>query len=597
MPHLNAIYPDGSIKEIASKEEALVILRHSTSHLLAAAVLELFPGTHLGIGPATAEGFYYDFEKESNFNQEDLSRIEDKMREIAGRHLPFEPVLMDKPEAIDLFQNEGEHLKVELIQERAGDRLSCYRLGKMLDFCRGPHVANSDRLKNFRLLSNAGSYWKGDEKNLQLQRIYGTTFFDPQELEDHLQRLEEARKRDHRKLGKELELFSVFEIAGPGFIYWLPKGTTLRTELESFLRSEHLKRGYQYVTIPHVARNNLFKTSGHYDYYRQNMYILDIEDEEYVIKPMNCPGHILIYKSSLRSYRDLPLRFTEFGTVYRYEKSGTLHGMLRVRGFTQDDAHIFCSPDQAYDEVVGVIDFARFVLSTFGFQDYEIDLSVRDPEQPGDYAGSSEDWDHAEDALRRALDALGLRYTRREGEAVFYGPKIDMKLIDALGRGWQATTIQFDFNLPQRFDVTYIGSDSNKHRVIMIHRALFGSLERFVGVLIEHFAGAFPVWMAPVQVVMIPISEKHHDYARKLQKELIEQGFRSHLDDRNEKMGYKIREAQMQKVPYMLIMGDKEVADGNISVRNRFEGDLGRQSLQEFTGHLAELIRRRAIRP
>lgn len=597
MDILRVVYADGSIKEIASPEDSLEVFRHSTSHLLAAAVQELFPGTHLGIGPPTEDGFYYDFERDGTFGEEDLARIEDKMREIAARQLPFEPLLMDKAEAITLFRKRGEHLKVELIEERADDRLSCYRLGEMLDFCRGPHVVNSSLLKNYKLLSNAGSYWKGDEHNLQLQRIYGTAFFSAQALEEHLKKLEEARKRDHRKLGKELELFSTFDIAGPGFIYWLPKGTILRSELESFLRREHLKRGYQYVTIPHIARNTLWKTSGHYDYYRENMYILHIENEEYVIKPMNCPGHILIYKSNLRSYRDLPVRYTEFGTVYRYERSGTLHGMMRVRGFTQDDAHIFCAPEQVYDEVLGVIDFAQYVLGAFGFKDYEIDLSVRDPQHPEHYAGRPEDWQYAEDALRRALEHRGLPYTRKEGEAVFYGPKIDMKLIDALGRGWQATTIQFDFNLPERFDVTYVGSDSSKHRVIMIHRALFGSLERFTGVLIEHFAGAFPIWLAPVQVALVPISEKHHEYARNLHRELSDRGFRVHLDDRNEKMGYKIREAQLQKIPYMLVMGDKEVAGGTVSVRNRFNGDEGARSVEEFALQLGELIRQRAIRP
>jgi threonyl-tRNA synthetase len=597
MQPIKAIYPDGQTKEIVSLEEALSVYRHSTSHLMAAAVQELFPGTHLGIGPATDDGFYYDFETESPFHQEDLEKIEARMREICQRDLEIQPFLWDKQAAIEYFRGKGEHLKVELIEERAGDTLSCYRLGEMVDFCRGPHIARSGLLKHFKLLSNAAAYWKGDEKREPLQRIYGTGFFSQDDLQAYLNKLEEARKRDHRKLGKELQLFQIFDIAGPGFVYWMPKGTTLRYELESFTRQEHLRRGYQFVTIPHLARNTLFKTSGHYDFFRENMYVLDIEEEEYVIKPMNCPGHILIYKTGLHSYRDLPIRYAEFGTVYRYEKSGTLHGMLRVRGFTQDDAHIFCTPDQVYSEVLGVIDFAEFILKTFGFEDYRIELSVWDPARAENYAGTAENWQSAEDALRRALEEKGLNYTRKEGEAAFYGPKIDMKLIDAIGREWQATTIQFDFNLPERFDVTYIGPDSAKHRVIMIHRALFGSIERFTGVLLEHFAGAVPAWLSPVQVVLVPISERHHEYAKEVKDRLVSRGFRVQLDDRNEKMGYKIREAQMQKVPFMLVVGDKEASQGLVSVRNRFQGDEGQCSVEAFVLRLEQLVSSRAIQP
>ncbi len=597
MQPIKAVYPDGQAREIASPEEALAIFRHSTSHLMAAAVQDLFPGTRLGIGPATEDGFYYDFQTESPFHQEDLEKIEARMSELVRQDLEIQPFLWEKQAAIDYFRGKGEHLKVELIEERAGDTLSCYRLGEMVDFCRGPHMARTGLLADFKLLSNAASYWKGDEKREPLQRIYGTGFFSREDLQGYLHKLEEARKRDHRKLGKDLQLFHIFEMAGPGFVYWLPKGTTLRYELESFTRQEHLRRGYQFVTIPHLARNTLFKTSGHYSFFRENMYVLDIEEEEYVIKPMNCPGHILIYKTGLHSYRDLPIRYAEFGTVYRYEKSGTLHGMLRVRGFTQDDAHIFCTPDQVYSEVLGVIDFAEFILKTFGFEDYKIELSVWDPAHPENYAGTAENWQSAEDALRRALDEKGLRYARKEGEAAFYGPKIDMKLIDAIGREWQATTIQFDFNLPERFDVTYIGPDSAKHRVIMIHRALFGSIERFTGVLLEHFAGALPVWLSPVQVVLIPISERHHEYARQVQGRLTSAGLRVQMDDRNEKMGYKIREAQMQKVPFMLVVGDKEASGGLVSVRNRFQGDEGQCSVEDFLLRLQQLVATRAVQP
>ncbi len=597
MQPIKAVYPDGQAREIASPEEALAIFRHSTSHLMAAAVQDLFPGTRLGIGPATEDGFYYDFQTESPFHQEDLEKIEARMSELVRQDLEIQPFLWEKQAAIDYFRGKGEHLKVELIEERAGDTLSCYRLGEMVDFCRGPHMARTGLLADFKLLSNAASYWKGDEKREPLQRIYGTGFFSREDLQGYLHKLEEARKRDHRKLGKDLQLFHIFEMAGPGFVYWLPKGTTLRYELESFTRQEHLRRGYQFVTIPHLARNTLFKTSGHYSFFRENMYVLDIEEEEYVIKPMNCPGHILIYKTGLHSYRDLPIRYAEFGTVYRYEKSGTLHGMLRVRGFTQDDAHIFCTTDQVYSEVLGVIDFAEFILKTFGFEDYKIELSVWDPAHPENYAGTAENWQSAEDALRRALDEKGLRYARKEGEAAFYGPKIDMKLIDAIGREWQATTIQFDFNLPERFDVTYIGPDSAKHRVIMIHRALFGSIERFTGVLLEHFAGALPVWLSPVQVVLIPISERHHEYARQVQGRLTSAGLRVQMDDRNEKMGYKIREAQMQKVPFMLVVGDKEASGGLVSVRNRFQGDEGQCSVEDFLLRLQQLVATRAVQP
>ncbi len=592
-------YADGREGSITDPNEVLEIYRHSTSHLMAAAVNDLYPGTHLGIGPAISDGFYYDFERPESFGEEDLKKIEDRMRQLVARDLAYQPSIVSREEAIEYFSKQGEHLKVELIEEKAGQTLSCYRLGNLVDFCTGPHVLSTGRINpdSFRLLSLAGSYWKGDEHRERLQRIYGTAFLEPEGLKAYLHQLEEAKRRDHRKLGRELDLFSISEEAGPGLIFWHPKGTRVRLVIEDFMRKELFSRGYEFVTTPHIARHTLWQTSGHYDYYRENMYVFSIDDEEFVIKPMNCPGHIQIYNSKMRSYRELPLRYAEFGTVYRYEKSGVLHGMLRVRGFTQDDAHLFCTRDQVYGEISDLLDLVLFVMKSFGFSDYKVELSVRDEANKGKYAGSEEDWRMAEDALMEAMRAKNIEWTRMEGEAVFYGPKIDVKLIDAIGRPWQLSTVQFDFTLPKRFGLSYIGPDGQPHQPVMLHRALLGSVERFLGVLIEHYAGAFPLWLAPVQVVLIPIAERHQEYARQVEKGLVAAGLRVELDDRNEKMGYKIREAQNLKIPYMLVLGDKEAQNGCVSVRNRFQGDEGAQSLEEFLQKTMGFIEARAVRP
>lgn len=597
MQPLKAIRRDGTVFEVRNPDEALEILRHSTSHLMALAVSELFPEVHLGIGPPTSEGFYYDFETPHRFTDEDLKKIEQKMQELQEQDLRFEPSIVNQEEALNFFGNRGERLKTELIEERNGEVLSTYKLGKLVDFCTGPHVLSTGRLGTFKLLSIAGSYWKGDEHREQLQRIYGTAFFTESELKDYIERIEEARKRDHRRLGRDLDLFSIEERVAPGLIFWHPKGAKVRSIIEDFLRRELEQRGYQFVYTPHIAKNELWRTSGHYDYFRQHMYTLPVEDEEYVLKPMNCPGHILIYQSSKRSYRELPLRIAEFGTVYRYEKSGTLHGMLRVRGFTQDDAHIFCRPDQVLDEVVHTLDLAEYILKSFGFERYEVTLSVWDPAHPENYAGRPEEWTHAEAVLLEALQQKGWDYSRAEGEAAFYGPKIDVKLIDALGRSWQLSTFQFDFSLPVRFNVTYVGSDSKDHHVVMIHRALLGSMERFMGVLIEHYAGAFPIWLAPVQAVIIPVSEKHHAYSTAVEAELRQRGVRVEADLRNEKVGYKIRDHQLHKVPFMLIVGDREAEGRTVSVRNRFEGDQGAVPMDAFAATIKEFSDRKSVRP
>jgi threonyl-tRNA synthetase len=592
-------YADGTTGEISDPDAALEIYRHSTSHLMAAAVCNLFPGTHLGIGPAISDGFYYDFDRSEHFVEEDLGKIEAKMKELIAENLSFEAFLISKEEAIDSFTRQGENLKVELIQEKAGEQLSCYRLGDVVDFCTGPHLDSTGLIDpgSFRILNVAGSYWRGDEKNPQLQRIYGAAFLTPEDLAGYLDHLEEAKKRDHRKLGRELELFSISEEAGPGLVLWHPKGTRIRLIIEDFLRKELYRRGYEFVTTPHMARDVLWKTSGHYEYYRQNMYAFNIDDEEYVIKPMNCPGHIEIFKSQMRSYRDLPVRLAEFGTVYRYERSGTLHGLLRVRGFTQDDAHIFCTRDQVNVEISDLMDLVLYIMKSFGFDQYKVELSVRDESKKGDYAGTEEDWEMAENALTQSLSARGIEWARMEGEAVFYGPKIDVKLIDAIGRPWQLSTIQFDFTLPKRFNLSFIGSDGSAHQPVMLHRALLGSVERFLGVLIEQYAGAFPIWLAPVQAVIIPISERHQEYAREVMLRLLEADIRAEIDGRNEKMGFKIRAAQTKKIPYMLIVGDKELQSKEVSVRNRFHGDEGSQSLEGFLEKIEGFIKDRAVRP
>src|SRR5438874_845202 len=578
-----------------SSPEALEIYRHSSAHLLAAAVLELFPDAHPGVGPPTESGFFYDFHRERPFTEDDLQKIEAKMRELAQADLPYERVNYSKEEGLKLFEQKGEFLKCELIREKAEPVFSAYRTGKFLDFCRGPHIPSTARIKAFKLLSVAGAHWKGDERSHPLQRIYGTAFFTQKDLDAYLAQLDEARKRDHRRLGKDLDLFSIQDEAGPGLVFWHPKGGLIRKEIEDFLREELLRRGYQLVFTPHVGRLDLWKTSGHDSFYRANMFApIRLEDAEYQLKPMNCPFHILIYKDRRRSYRELPMRLAEFGTVYRYERSGVMHGLLRVRGFTQDDAHIFCTPEQIESEIAACVDFAKLVLTTFGFDRYEVELSARDPAHPQDYAGTVEDWQRAEGALENTLRRLDIPFQRMAGEAVFYGPKIDVKLIDAIGRPWQLTTVQFDFSLPARFGLEYVAEDGAKHQPLMVHRALLGSVERFFGILIEHYAGAFPLWLAPVQVEICPVSEKVIDYAKHVYETLKRHGVRVHLDDRNEKLPAKIRDAQMQKTPYMLVVGGKEAEAGTVSVRHRSKGDLGPKPLTEVLTALQREIESRA---
>jgi threonyl-tRNA synthetase len=509
------------------------ILCHSTSHVLAKAVKDLFPEARLGIGPAITNGFYYDFAVKAPFTDKDLELIENKMREIVGEDLPFEKQVVTKEEALKIFEGLGENYKIELLGEIGDDKVTLFRHGNFIDLCRGPHIGRTGDIKAFKLLSVASSYWRGDEKRDSLQRIYGTAFTGQDELERFLEAVEEAKKRDHRKLGRELDLFSIHEEAGAGLVYWHPKGMTVRSIIEDFWKAEHIKRGYGLVSIPHIARGKLWQVSGHYEFYRENMYFFNTGDGEYVLKPMNCPGHILIYQSRRHSYRKLPIRYAELGTVYRQERTGVLHGMFRVRGFTQDDAHIFCAPEQVFDELVAVLDLATFMLKSFGFTDYEIDLSVRG-EDTSKFAGSDAQWQNAEENLLKAIEARNFKYRRVEGEAVFYGPKIDIKLLGALGQGWQGPTIQFDFNLPERFDVNYIGADGRPHPVVMIHRTVLGSMERFVGILIEHYGGAFPVWLAPVQVKILTISEKYTQYAGEVYSGMRNAGFRVELDDRAE---------------------------------------------------------------
>ncbi|MGE5585145.1 MAG: threonine--tRNA ligase [Bacillota bacterium] len=572
------------------------ILRHSTAHVLAQAVKRLFPEAKLAIGPAIENGFYYDFDKPEPFTLDDLSSIEREMRKIVAEDLPIVREEIPREEAVRLFRELDEPYKLELIEDLPEDEVvSIYRQGEFVDLCRGPHLASTGLLRAFKLLSVAGAYWRGDEKRKMLQRIYGTAFPTEAELEAHLHVLEEAERRDHRKLGKELDIFSLHEEAGAGLVYWHPKGGIIRKVIEDFWRDEHLKRGYQLVYSPHIARRDLWEVSGHWGWYRENMYSpIDIDGVEYLLKPMNCPFHILMYKTRTRSYRDLPIRWAELGTVYRYERSGVLHGMLRVRGFTQDDAHLFMRPDQLEDELVGVLDLVQFMMKSFGYRDYDMELSVRDPADKGKYVGSDEVWNMAEGALVAALERKGLPYTRMEGEAKFYGPAIDVKVKDALGRGWQGPTIQVDFNLPERFDLEYIGEDNAPHRPVMIHRTVLGSMERFVAGLIEHHAGAFPVWLSPVQVRVIPIADRHIDYARKVASDLMEARVRVEVDDRSEKMGYKIREAQLEKVPYMLVAGDREAEQGTVSVRSRGDGDLGPMELAEFKARVVREIEQKA---
>jgi threonyl-tRNA synthetase len=579
--------------------EALKIIRHSAAHVMATAVLELFPETKLGHGPATDQGFFYDFYREKPFTPDDLAAIEKKMGEVIARDEKFVRETEPREQALAEFERNGDFMKTHFVTRftHAGEDVSFYRNGQFVDFCRGPHVPSTGRVKAVKVTNLAGAYWLGDEKNPQLQRIYGTAFFSQKDLDAHFARLEEAARRDHRLLGKQLDLFSIQEVAGAGLIFWHPKGAMIRKIMEDWMREECLRRGYSLVFTPHVMRRDLWRISGHEGYYSGNMYTpMELDDAEYRLKPMNCPGHILIYKNSPKSYRDLPVRLAELGNVYRYERSGTMHGLLRVRGFTQDDAHIFCTPQQIEDEVVACIDFTEAVLTTFGFTDFKVELSTWDHNDRAKYAGSDENWELATGSLKRALERKGIAYKTIPGEAAFYGPKIDVKLVDVLGRLWQLSTVQFDFTLPARFELEYVGEDGERHQPVMVHRALFGSVERFFGVLIEHYAGAFPLWLAPVQVGLVPISERHQEYARQVKAELENAGMRVEIDDRNEKMNAKIRDFANQKTPYILVMGDKEAEARAVSVRTRAKGDQGSMPVAEFIANSLELVKGRSTK-
>ena len=568
-------------------KEGVEILRHSISHVMAQAVKDLFQGVQITIGPSIEEGFYYDFDYRENFTPEDLAKIEERMREIIAANHPFVRQEMSRQEAVFLFREKGETYKVELLNELPEDvkTVSLYSQGGYVDLCRGPHIPSTGMIRAFKLLNLAGAYWRGDERNKMLQRIYGTGFATEKALAEYLHIVEEAKKRDHRKLGRELDLFQINDEAGPGLIIFHPKGARLRNIIEDWERKEHLKRGYEMVMGPQILKVDLWKRSGHFDHYRENMYFTEVENQVYGIKPMNCLSHMLIYKSKIRSYRDLPLRYFELGTVHRHEKTGVLHGLMRVRQFTQDDAHILCTPEQLNGEITAIADFVSYAMKVFGF-DYDVELSTR----PEKSIGSDEEWEMATAALERALKISKIEYEVNEGDGAFYGPKIDFKLKDALKRKWQCATIQCDFTLPDRFDLSYIGADGEKHRPVMLHRVILGAIERFMGVLIEHYAGAFPVWLSPVQAVLMTVTDKHIPYGERVYIELIEAGIRAERDFRNEKLGYKIREAQMQKVPYMLVIGDREMESNRVSPRERSGKDLGATGVNEFI----ELIREKS---
>jgi threonyl-tRNA synthetase len=582
---MKIILPDGSVEE--SKDE-LRAIRHTASHVLAQAVKRLYPETKLAIGPAIDDGFYYDFDREGGFTPDDLEKLEAEMKKIVKENLALKPFVLPRDEAIKFMQEKGEPYKVELIEDLPeGETISFYQQGDFVDLCAGPHILYTKGIKAFKLISIAGAYWRGSEKNKMLTRIYGTAFAKKEDLESYLTMMEEAKKRDHRKLGKELGLF-MFAEEGPGFPFFLPKGMTLKNTLIDYWREIHLREGYQEVSTPVILSRKLWETSGHWDHYKENMYTTVIDDEDYAIKPMNCPGGMLVYKSQPRSYRDLPLRIGELGLVHRHEKSGQLHGLMRVRCFTQDDAHIFMTQDQITDEIKGVTRLINEVYSQFGF-DYFVELSTR----PEDSMGSDEDWEMATNGLRNALDEMGLKYIVNEGDGAFYGPKIDFHLRDSIGRTWQCGTIQLDFQLPQRFEAEYVAEDGTKKRPIMIHRVCFGSIERFIGILIEHFAGKFPVWLAPVQVKVIPVSEKSMEYAQGVYDQLKAAGIRTELDRKDEKVGYKIRQAQLEKVPFMLVLGEKEAAEGKITVRSRDKGDLGVADLSTFIADVKKMTETR----
>ena len=571
----------------------LETIRHSCAHLMAQAVQELFPGTQVTIGPVIEDGFFYDFSRKEAFIPEDLEKIEKRMKELAAADTLIVRSEISREEAIKKFGDMGETFKVEIIEGiDPNEPISLYTQGEWGDLCGGPHVESTKKIKAFKLLHTSSAYWRGDERNPVLQRIYGTAWNTEKELRLYLKRLEEAKKRDHRKLGKELDLFSVSDDIGPGLILWHPKGARIRHLMEEFWKKEHFKHGYEMVISPHAAKIDLWKTSGHTEFYKDNMFSnMDIEGREYVMKPMNCPFHIQIYKTKLRSYRDLPVRFGELGTVYRYERSGVLHGLLRVRGFTQDDAHLFCRPSQIEEEITKVLDLIVFILQSFGFHEYKIYLSTR----PEKYVGSDEGWESATKALETALNNKKLDFEVDPGEGVFYGPKIDIKIKDSLNRYWQVSTVQVDFNLPEKFDISYIEEDGQRHQPIMLHRALMGSLERFFGCLIEHYAGAFPLWLAPVQVILLPITDNHADYADKIAQQLEESGVRVEKDLRNEKIGFKIREAQLQKIPYMIVLGDKEVESSTLGVRRRRSKETRTLDLKKFLDEVNEAVKNRTI--
>ncbi len=587
------IVSDCTIEPVSwGDKQALDVLRHTTAHVMAHAVLELFPDARITIGPSIANGFYYDFDIEKGFSPEDLIAIEKKMEEIVRRTLPIKRKTLPIDQARAFWVEKGEQYKVEIIDDlisQGETQVSFYEQGEFVDLCRGPHLNNTSKLGAFKLTSVSGAYWRGDETKQRLQRIYGTAFFDKKELKIYLDMLEEAKKRDHRRLGKELELFSIEDEIGPGLILWHPKGALIRKLIEDFWRDEHLRRGYSLLCTPHIARRDLWKTSGHLDFYFENMYApMDIDEVEYQLKPMNCPFHIAIYNNRLRSYRELPLRWCELGTVYRYERTGTLHGLMRVRGFTQDDAHIFCTPEQLTSEINEILDLTLYVLRVFGFNRYDIYLSTR----PEKYVGTDENWEKATDALKKALESQGLQYTVDPGEGVFYGPKIDIKIRDSLDRSWQCSTIQVDFNLPERFKMHYVAEDSSQKAPIMVHRALMGSLERFFGVLVEHYAGAFPLWLAPVQALVLTVTERGNDWAMEVVSALRNKGFRVASDLRNEKLGKKVREAQLSKIPYMLVVGDKEVEHRLVSPRLRSGENLEPMDLDAFAVFLKEELRK-----
>ena len=564
----------------------LEILRHSASHILAQAVKRLYPDTLLGIGPPTRDGFYYDFDSSHTFTPEDLEKIEEEMRKIVEEDHLFKRREVSKEEAKKIFKEKGEKYKLELLQDIPEETVTLYQDGEFVDLCRGPHVERSSQVKFFKLLSVAGAYWRGDERNPMLQRIYGTAFFTREELEDYLRKLEEVKKRDHRILGKELDIFSIQEEAGAGLIFWHPRGAILRRVIEEFWYSEHYRRGYQIVYTPHILKKELWVRSGHWEFYRENMFPpMEVAGASYILKPMNCPGHILIYKSRKRSYRELPLRLAEMGTVYRYEKSGVLHGMLRVRGFTQDDAHIFCTPEQIKEEIKNVLDFVDYMMRVFGFG-YRTFLSTR----PEEFAGREEDWERAEGLLREVMDEKGMEFEVEEGEGVFYGPKIDIKIEDALGRLWQGPTVQFDFNLPRKFEVTYVGEDGREHYVVMIHRVVLGAMERFVGTLLEFYGGDLPLWLAPEQVRIIPVSEDNLSYALRVKQELDSQGIRVGLEKRNATLSYKIREGEKDKIPYLVVVGRREEEEGKVAVRERKKGQRVVR-LEEFQREVLERIK------